>query len=78
MSKFVPGLFAKAPHERAPEFVKCNVSIKVKDLGNFLRQKSQAGEEWVNLQIKESRDGKFYAEIDDWKPSNSVDDEPPF
>lgn len=91
--QFVPGLFAKQPHERAPDFVKLSISIKVKDLGNFLREKNAAGEEWVNIQVKESQGGKWYAEVDDWKPDGNrqpgqangspppeddFDDEPPF
>lgn len=71
--QFVPGLFAKAPHEKAPDFVKCGISIKVKDLGNFLREKNAAGDEWVNIQVKESQGGKWYAEVDSWKPERQSD-----
>lgn len=67
-NKFVPGLFAKAPHERAPDFVKASLSIRVKDLGNFLREQNKAGEEWVNIDVKEARSGKWYAAINDFKP----------
>ena len=79
--KFIPGLSAKAPHLNAPDFVKASLSIKVKDLGNFLREKNKAGEEWVNAQVKESKGGKFYVELDEWKPSGSRasdDDDVPF
>lgn len=67
-NKFIPGLFVKAPHERAPDFIKASLSIKVKDLGNFLREKNSAGEEWVNIDVKESMGGKWYAAINDFKP----------
>ena len=76
--KFVNGLIVKAPHERAPDFVKCKISIKRKDLGNWLREQS---DDWINLDVKESKEGKWYAEIDDWKPNkqptpnNSFDDD---
>ena len=66
--EFPSGLFAKAPHERAPDFVKCSLSIKRADLGNWLRGKS---DEWINLQVKESRGGKWYVEVDNWKPDSS-------
>lgn len=69
--EFVPGLFAKPPHPNSPDFVKASVSIKVKDLGNFLREKNKAGEEWVNVQLKESQGGKWYAEVDNWKPDSN-------
>lgn len=62
--EFVNGLIVKAPHEKAPEFVKCTISIKRKDLGNWLRGKT---EEWINLDVKVSRDGKWYAEVNNWK-----------
>ena len=63
--EFVDGLFAKEPHENAPEFVKCKLSIKRKDLGNWLRGKE---DEWINLDVKESQNGKWYAEVNTWKP----------
>ena len=65
--EFVSGLFVKAPHENAPDFVKCGISIKRADLGNWLRGKD---DEWINLQVKESREGKWYAVVDNWKPDN--------
>ena len=65
---FVDGLIAKKPSDKAPDFVKANLSIKVEDLGKFLREKYKAGEEWVNVDIKESQNGKWYAEVNTWKP----------
>jgi hypothetical protein len=72
--EFVTGLFVKPPHERAPDFVKCSISIKRADLGNWLRQKD---DEWINLDVKESQNGKWYAEVSTWKPEKKeqkVDD----
>lgn len=66
--EFVPGLFVKAPHERAPDFVKASISIKVADLGMFLREKHKAGEEWLNVDVKESKGGKWYAAVSTFKP----------
>jgi len=64
---FVSGLFIKPPHEKAPDFVKFSISIKRADLGNWLRGRD---EEWINLQVKEAKSGKWYAEVDNWKPDN--------
>ncbi len=69
--EFVDGLIIKPPHEKAPDFVKCSISIKRKDLGNWLRGKS---EDWINLDVKVSREGKWYACVNDWKPEKK--DEP--
>lgn len=66
--KFVDGLIVKAPHEKAPDFVKCAISIKRKELGNWLRSQD---EDWINLDVKVSRDGKWYAAINDWKPDQN-------
>lgn len=63
--EFADGLIVKAPHENAPDFVKASISIKRKDLGNWLRSKD---DEWINLQVKVAKSGKWYAEVDSWKP----------
>lgn len=86
---FVPGFFVKEPHGNAPDYVKAKVSIKRKDLGNYLRS---VEDDWINIDIMVSKGGKWYAKIDDWKPDPSKkssdqpvsrepgedDDEPPF
>jgi len=62
--KFVDGLIVKAPHERAPDFVKAAISIKREELIAWLG--SQSGD-WINLDVKESKQGKWYAEVNDYK-----------
>jgi hypothetical protein len=84
--EFVDGLFVKAPHEKAPDFVKAQISIKVEDLGKWLRAKykeSLANEGWINLDVKESKSGKWYAAVSNYKPKeggkkDERDDDPPF
>ena len=66
--EFVNGLIIKAPNENAPDFVKCKISIKRKDLGNWLRGKD---EDWINIDVKVSQEGKWYAEVDNWSPNQS-------
>jgi hypothetical protein len=66
--EFVDGLIVKAPNPKAPDFVKASISIKVADLGVWLREKHKAGEEWVNLDIKEAKSGKWYASVSTFKP----------
>lgn len=65
--EFVDGLIVKAPHEKAPDFVKATISIKVADLGVWLREKHKAGEEWVNIDVKEAKSGKWYAAVSTYK-----------
>ena len=68
---FVDGFIAKAPHERAPDFVKASVSIKMKDLIEFAKQHHKDG--WLNIDIKESRGGKYYAALNTWEPKKQED-----
>lgn len=64
--KFIDGLIVKAPNDRAPDYVKAKLSIKRQELIGWLQQ--QPGD-WVNADIKVSQGGKWYAAVDDWKPS---------
>jgi hypothetical protein len=74
--QFVPGLFVKAPHENAPTYVKASISIKVEDLGKWLRGKFKAGDEWVNIDVKESKAGKWYAAVSTFKPKAKEEEKP--
>jgi hypothetical protein len=66
--EFVDGLIVKAPNPKAPDFVKAQISIKVEDLGKWLRTKYKAGDEWVNIDVKASKAGKWYAAVSNFKP----------
>lgn len=68
MADFVKGLFVKAPRDNAPDFVKGSIVIKVDDLRSYL---NEFCEDWINLDIKVSREGKWYCQINDWKPKGS-------
>jgi hypothetical protein len=71
--KFIDGLIVKAPHERAPDFVKAKLSIKRQELIAWLED--QDGE-WINADVKESRGGKWYVSVDEWKPEREKKEEP--
>jgi hypothetical protein len=67
--EFVDGLLVKAPHPNAPSFVKASISIKVEDLGKWLRGKYEAGnKDWINIDVKEAKSGKWYAAVSTFKP----------
>ncbi len=68
------GIFAKKPHPNAPDFVKGAISLKRADAIEWLQQ--QDGE-WVNLDMKESRNGKYYLSVNDYKPEASKQTEAP-
>lgn len=66
--QFLNGLSVKPPREGAPDFVKCAISIKRAELINTLQTMSG---DWVNVDIKESKGGKWYAEVNTWKPDTN-------
>lgn len=65
-AKFIEGLIVKPPRENAPSYVKGKLSMRREALIQWLQQ--QDGE-WINADIKESQGGKWYAQVDDWKPN---------
>lgn len=66
--KFVDGLIVKAPNEKAPDFVKMAISIKRHELIEWLT--AQDGD-WINVDVKESKGGKWYCAVNDFKPEQS-------
>lgn len=72
-NKFINGLIVKAPSDNAPEYVKARLSIKREELIAWLQ--SERGE-WVNADIKVSQGGKWYAAVNDWKPSGGQERRP--
>lgn len=72
--EFVDGLIVKTPSPKAPDFVKASLSIKVVELGKWLREKYKAGEEWVNIDVKSAKSGKWYASVSKFKPKKKDDD----
>ena len=65
---FAKGIYVKSPKENSPDFVKFSMSIKRNEAMGWLQSQS---EEWVNLQVKEAKSGKWYCEVDTWKPDPS-------
>ena len=63
---FADGFIFKR-NENAPEFVVGSMSIKVDEAMAFLAQNETKG--WVNLDVKLSKGGKYYVELDTWKPN---------
>lgn len=66
-STFVNGMIAKRK-DNAPEFVLCNLSLKVEELITFMQQHQDNG--WVNIDVKRSKQGKVFAALNTWKPTN--------
>lgn len=80
-SKLAKGFFFKKAHEKAPEFVKGNLSIKVDEAIAFLKENEKNG--WVNIDLLKSLKGTLYLKLNEWeKPKDESkeinDDEIPF
>jgi hypothetical protein len=74
-TKYFPkGLYFKEPNPNAPDFVKGKVSIKVDEFKAYL---NNVKGEYLNIDLKVSKDGKAYAEVDTWKPDPNKDIKPP-
>lgn len=68
---FVNGFIFKLPRDGAPEFVKGTINIKIHDFAKFVKQHQEG--EWMNIDLKVSREGKAYAELNTYKRSQDVD-----
>lgn len=72
---FAEGIYLNTVHEKAPEFIKANVSINVATAISWLsaiKEKGLADEKgYIRLVGKESKGGKRYFEIDTYKPKTN-------
>ena len=62
--EFISGFFAKAPRENAPDFVKAKVSLRRRDVLEWLAARQ---DDWINIDLKEASSGKWYASVDNWQ-----------
>lgn len=62
---FADGFLFKK-RETAPEWVVGSMSVKVDEAVGFLTSNAKNG--WVNLNVNQSRGGKYYIELDTFVP----------
>lgn len=72
---FADGFIYKTPSPKAPEFIKANLSFKVEEFIKFLQANDNDG--WVNVDVKVSKGGKIYGELNTWKKDDTRDNNPP-
>tara|TARA_R110000744_G_scaffold212236_1_gene331244 strand:- start:945 stop:1307 length:363 start_codon:yes stop_codon:yes gene_type:complete len=60
--EFADGLIIK---EGKVEFIHCTISIN-KD--QFIEWLSTKDDQWINIDVKTSRAGKIYGQVNSWKP----------
>lgn len=67
---FANGLIYKAPLANAPEFIKGRLAIKTDEFIQLLKDQKS---DWVNIDLKISKNGKLYAEVNTWKKESTED-----
>lgn len=65
---FADGIIFKR-NDNAPQWVIGKLSFKVEEAIEFLQVNSKKG--WVNLNINQSQNGKYYIEVDTWEATGS-------
>jgi hypothetical protein len=68
--KFISGLFVNKPSDKAPDYVKAKMSVSADTFIPFLKENVN-GKGYLNFDILESKDGKFYAKLDDFVPNQN-------
>jgi LEA14-like dessication related protein len=68
--KFAKGLFAK---ESNVDFVKFKISIKKDEFTQWYKEQLQnKDEDWINIDVKVGKEGKWYTEVNTWKPKSDT------
>ena len=65
MEKVFAKGFSFKRNDNAPEFVVGKLSLKADEVIQFIKENEFKG--WVNLDVKKSKDGKYYIELDNFK-----------
>lgn len=73
---YAEGFWYNEPSERAPDFIKANISIVPDKFAAWLQQQPRDEKGYVKLTVKESKGGKIYAALDTWKPSGQPQQAP--
>lgn len=77
---FSEGIYLNTVHEKAPEFIKANVSINIEKAIAWLQLMKATGKAddkgYIRLVGKESKEGKRYFELGTWKPNAQANTAP--
>jgi hypothetical protein len=73
---FAKGIYFGKPHPNAPDFIKGKIDIKAEDAIEFIKEHANY-KGYVNLDLKESKAGNLYLELNTFVPSDSGPDEEP-
>lgn len=71
---FADGINVYSPNDKAPDFVKGSIVVDIKKFSDWVASnanyitKDNNGNDVLRLQLKESKQGKFYASVDTYQP----------
>lgn len=71
-SKFVSGMYFNKKHENAPSFVLGSLSFIPEKFTEWIKAQKPNEKGYVRVSIKESKEGKIYAEIDTYEKKEAV------
>jgi hypothetical protein len=74
--EFVAGMIVKPPRDGAPDYVKASISIKTDEFVAWLKEQLKDKPEWINIDIKSGKTGKWYAAKNTWKPKEKESEKP--
>jgi hypothetical protein len=72
---FPEGMRLWPPHEKAPTFIKGNLSVHVVTFTEWAQQHVDA-KGFVKLDLKEGFDTKLYLALNQWKPTKPSEEQP--
>jgi ribonuclease HI len=63
--------FSFKKNANAPEFVVGKMSIKADEAVEFIQENVKNG--WINIDIKQAKNGNYYCELDTYQPAPKED-----
>ncbi len=71
--EFAQGIYVGTPKQ---DFILAEFGFKLEEFLPWIQQKAQElqanGDAYLNIQFKESKGGKAYAEVNNWKPKGQT------
>ena len=71
---FAEGIYFKR-NDNAPDFAIGKLSINTEQSRPFFKE--HVKDVWLNLEVKRSKGGKYYVELDTWEPKKEAPPESP-
>jgi hypothetical protein len=70
-ANFPEGMRISPRRENAPDFIKGHISIRVDEFTSWLHA-NQKSDGWVNIDIKKSKKGNLYLQLNTYQKDKSV------